>query len=183
MSPRSATTSPKIAMDDSVSSGIPVAASTDPSTIDALTRILARTLRRLGQTGAPWDASRLAAEGWSLLRASYPRDAERLNGAMHYLARLEQQLEAEGRNDPQGAVVANEDRVIDVRSETPKVRHEIIFDEWAALEPGTAYVLVNDHDPKPLWYQFDAEHNGEFTWDALEEGPEVWRVRIGRVAK
>jgi Uncharacterized conserved protein len=102
---------------------------------------------------------------------------------MHYLARLEQKLEAEGRNYPQGVVVANEDRIIDVRSETPKVRHEIIFDEWAALEPGTAYVLVNDHDPKPLWYQFDAEHKGEFTWDALEEGPEVWRVRIGRVAK
>jgi uncharacterized protein (DUF2249 family) len=182
MSSRSATSAPNLKTEEFVPADAPAAAPTDPSTADALTRVLARALRRLGQAGEPWDASRLAAEGWSLLRESYPRDAERLNGAMHYLARLEQQLEAEGRNDPQGAVVANEDRVIDVRSETPKVRHEIIFDEWAALEPGTAYVLVNDHDPKPLWYQFDAEHNGEFTWDALEEGPEVWRVRIGRVA-
>jgi uncharacterized protein (DUF2249 family) len=41
-------------------------------------------------------------------------------------------------------------------------------------------VLVNDHDPKPLRYQFEAEHAGEFTWDAVESGPEVWRVRIGR---
>ncbi|HEU4585876.1 MAG TPA: DUF2249 domain-containing protein [Gemmatimonadaceae bacterium] len=181
MSSRPATPSPELL--SSVASAVSGAGSTDPSTVAALTRVLARTLRRLGQAGAPWDASRLAAEGWSLLRECHPRDAERLNGAMHYLARLEQQLEAQGHNDPQGVVVASEDRVIDVRSETPKVRHEIIFDEWAALEPGTAYVLVNDHDPKPLWYQFDAEHKGEFTWDALEEGPEVWRVRIGRVAR
>jgi len=158
--------------------------SSQPHVVDALTRVLARTLRRLGQAGEPWDASRLAAEGWSLLRDSSPADAERLNGAMHYLARLEQKLEAEGHHDPQGAAkVPTETRVIDVRSETPKVRHEIIFDEWAALEAGTAYVLVNDHDPKPLWYQFQAEHEGEFSWDALEEGPEVWRVRIGKVAK
>lgn len=74
------------------------------------------------------------------------------------------------------------DRIIDVRPETPKVRHEIIFDTFAALEPGTGYVLVNDHDPKPLWYQFAAENAGEFSWDTLEDGPEVWRVRIGRIA-
>ncbi|GGV00404.1 hypothetical protein GCM10010182_17060 [Actinomadura cremea] len=28
--------------------------------------------------------------------------------------------------------------------------------------------------------QFAAEHSGRFTWDYLESGPEVWRVRIGR---
>jgi uncharacterized protein (DUF2249 family) len=39
---------------------------------------------------------------------------------------------------------------------------------------------VNDHDPKPLYYQFDAEHSGAFTWDYLESGPETWRVRIGK---
>jgi uncharacterized protein (DUF2249 family) len=160
------------------------AGSPDLQLVAALTRVLARTLRKLGQAGEPWDASRLAAEGWSLLRSAAPADAERLNGAMHYLARLELLLEAEGHHDSPGAAkVSAEDRVIDVRSETPKVRHEIIFDEWAALKPGTAYVLVNDHDPKPLWYQFDAEHEGEFSWDALEEGPEVWRVRIGKTAK
>src|SRR5690606_16278711 len=104
MSSRPAAASPE--SPSSVANPVPGTGATDPSTVDALTRILARTLRRLGQAGAPWDASRLAAEAWSLLRASYPRDAERINGAMHYLARLEQQLEAEGHNDPQGVVVA-----------------------------------------------------------------------------
>ena len=74
------------------------------------------------------------------------------------------------------------DPLLDVRPEIPRVRHELIFTTFAALAPGTGFVLVNDHDPKPLYYQLAAENAGEFTWDALEEGPEVWRVRIGRVA-
>ena len=48
------------------------------------------------------------------------------------------------------------------------------------LAPGAGFVLVNDHDPKPLRYQFEAEHAGQFTWQYLDSGPEVWRVRIGR---
>lgn len=151
--------------------------------IDALTRILAHTCRELGKAGHPSTAAQLAAEGWSLLRDDYPDDAERLNGAMHYLSRLEQKLEALERQAKLEAAMSTTDRIIDVRPETPKVRHEIIFEQFAALKAGSAYVLVNDHDPKPLWYQFDAEHKGEFSWDTLEDGPEVWRVRIGRVAK
>ena len=73
-----------------------------------------------------------------------------------------------------------EETVLDVRSEIPRRRHELIFDTFTALPPGASYVLVNDHDPKPLRYQFEAENSGEFTWQYLEEGPEVWRVRIGR---
>lgn len=75
------------------------------------------------------------------------------------------------------------DKVIDVRQEIPRVRHELIFDSFAKLDADTAFILVNDHDPKPLFYQLDAENTGEFTWDYLEEGPEVWRVRIGKIAK
>ncbi len=47
---------------------------------------------------------------------------------------------------------------------------------------GVGFELVNDHDPKPLFYQFDAEYKNQFTRDYLENGPEVWRVRIGRPA-
>jgi uncharacterized protein (DUF2249 family) len=75
-----------------------------------------------------------------------------------------------------------EDRVLDVRTEEPKRRHELIFETFTDLPVGQTYVLVNDHDPKPLRYQFEAENAGEFSWQYLEEGPEVWRVRIGRTA-
>jgi uncharacterized protein (DUF2249 family) len=74
------------------------------------------------------------------------------------------------------------DSILDVRSEPPVRRHELIFDTYHALQPGEAFVLVNDHDPKPLWYQFDAEYSGAYSCDYLEQGPTVWRVRIGRPA-
>jgi len=42
--------------------------------------------------------------------------------------------------------------------------------------------LVNDHDPKPLRYRLLAERPGQLAWEYLEQGPEVWRVRLGRRA-
>ncbi len=71
---------------------------------------------------------------------------------------------------------------LDVRNLPPAQRHESIFAAYRALLPGTGFVLVNDHDPKPLQYQFEAEQAGQFTWDYLQSGPVEWRVRIGRAA-
>lgn len=70
---------------------------------------------------------------------------------------------------------------LDVRQEIPARRHTLIFETYDALGAGDDFVLVNDHDPKPLYYQFAAEHADKFTWEYLEQGPDVWKVRIGRV--
>jgi len=78
---------------------------------------------------------------------------------------------------------APRDEDLDVRLDPPGVRHERIFGAFAALPPGRAFVLVNDHDPKPLRYQFEYEHTGQFGWEYLEEGPQVWRVAISKVAQ
>jgi len=72
------------------------------------------------------------------------------------------------------------DNNLDVRDEPPARRHELILATYHDLAPASAFILVNDHDPKPLYYQFAAEYPDAFTWEYLEEGPEVWRVRIGR---
>jgi hemerythrin-like domain-containing protein/uncharacterized protein (DUF2249 family) len=71
-------------------------------------------------------------------------------------------------------------QVLDVRAMPPRERHPRIFATFDRLAPGAHFVLVNDHDPKPLYYQFAAERPGAFTWRYLEEGPEVWRVEIGK---
>lgn len=70
--------------------------------------------------------------------------------------------------------------VVDVRTIAPRDRHPLIFDAFENLAPGEGFYLVNDHDPKPLYYQFQAERTGQFTWEYAEQGPEIWRVRIGR---
>jgi uncharacterized protein (DUF2249 family) len=51
------------------------------------------------------------------------------------------------------------------------------------LAPGASFILVNDHDPKPLYYQLEAEHPKQFSWTYRERGPEVWQVEIGKLAK
>ncbi|MBB2925473.1 DUF2249 domain-containing protein [Cellulomonas cellasea] len=71
---------------------------------------------------------------------------------------------------------------LDVRPLAPAQRHERIFAAVAALLPGESFVLTNDHDPKPLRYQLDAEEPGQIAWEYLAEGPDVWRVRLTRAA-
>lgn len=72
--------------------------------------------------------------------------------------------------------------MLDVRAIPPRNRHPLIFGIFAALPSGESLVLTNDHDPKPLFYQLQAEEEGRFSWDYLQSGPEVWQVRIGRTA-
>ena len=69
---------------------------------------------------------------------------------------------------------------LDVRVIPPREKHPTIFHTFDALEPGGAFVLINDHDPFPLRYQFEAERAGTFDWKYLETGPVVWRVQITR---
>ncbi len=83
--------------------------------------------------------------------------------------------------DLPGLTRSEEQMVLDVRVVEPREKHPTIFRLFASLSSGEVFTLVNDHDPKPLWYQFQAEEEGHFTWTYLEEGPEVWRVEIGRV--
>jgi uncharacterized protein (DUF2249 family) len=156
--------------------------SAEQDAVDGLTRVLVRACRQLADAGQPRAAGRLAADGWKLVRAAHPRQAMHLDGAMHHIARVEAQLEQHSSPTIKEPTVPTEDRVLDVRTEIPRRRHELIFESFGEIAPGEAYVLVNDHDPKPLRYQFEAENAGEFSWEYLEEGPEVWRVRIGRVA-
>ena len=69
-------------------------------------------------------------------------------------------------------------KILDVREMAPKERHPMIFNTFKGLEAGESFILVNDHEPKPLLYQFQAEHDGEFEWWTLEQGPKEWRVEI-----
>lgn len=62
----------------------------------------------------------------------------------------------------------------------PRVRHQTIFETFDSLNPGEFMQLTNDHDPKPLHYQFMMEREGHFSWEYLEEGPDQWKVAIGK---
>lgn len=60
----------------------------------------------------------------------------------------------------------------------PALKHPTIFRRFDALNEGESFVIINDHDPKPLYYQLLAERGNIFTWEYLEQGPEIWKVHI-----
>ena len=72
----------------------------------------------------------------------------------------------------------NFDAQVDARKYEPKDKHTVIFDTYDGLNSGETMELINDHDPRPLHYQFMAERSEQFEWRYLEEGPDVWRVAI-----
>jgi uncharacterized protein (DUF2249 family) len=67
---------------------------------------------------------------------------------------------------------------LDLRPIMPFERHDLIFQKWDALQPGETLRIINDHDPKPLHYQFEAEYKGQYEWEYEQEGPKDWIVRI-----
>lgn len=74
-----------------------------------------------------------------------------------------------------GFSIVNE---MDIRSYTPTERHEMFYKAFEDIKPGEAFEFVNDHDPKPLYYQMEAESEEPFRWEYLEGGPEKWKVRV-----
>jgi uncharacterized protein (DUF2249 family) len=74
--------------------------------------------------------------------------------------------------------ISADERVIDVRQIDPRHRHTIILQLFEHLPGGGTLQLVADHDPRPLRFQLEAMYAAHCQWAYLEEGPDVWRVRL-----
>ena len=152
-----------------------------PDSEAVVVSLLLEAANELANAGHGDRACRLVASAWAALRTPRPALAVRTTASLHRLVRQVTSEPVTFHTRKEGSDAAA-DRQLDVRHLPPAQRHETIFAAYHGLAPEAGYVLVNDHDPKPLRYQFEAEHPGEFTWDTIESGPEVWRVRIGRPA-
>ncbi|MGZ5243355.1 MAG: DUF542 domain-containing protein, partial [Bacteroidia bacterium] len=73
-------------------------------------------------------------------------------------------------------------KTLDVFEIEPRLKHPTIFNWFDDLNPGNAFIIHNDHDPKPLYYQLLGERGNIFSWEYLQEGPEYWKVKIGKNA-
>lgn len=73
------------------------------------------------------------------------------------------------------------DAVFDVRAIPGRVKHAQIFQRWSDLQVGQFFILLNDHDPVPLRYQFEGEFANAYSWEYLERGPEEFRVKITKL--
>jgi uncharacterized protein (DUF2249 family) len=75
------------------------------------------------------------------------------------------------------------EEVFDGRDIPCRVKHGLIIQRCVLLDVGASFILVNDHDPVPLRYQLYGEFPDCFRWDYVENGPEVFRVRITKLAE
>jgi uncharacterized protein (DUF2249 family)/quercetin dioxygenase-like cupin family protein len=73
------------------------------------------------------------------------------------------------------------DTEIDVRQLRKPDKHPTIFATYAALAVGGSFVLVNNHDPKHLHDEFEADYAGSYGWDYVEKGPKDFRIRITKL--
>jgi regulator of cell morphogenesis and NO signaling len=70
--------------------------------------------------------------------------------------------------------------ILNVTTLEPRLKHPTIFEHFDALAPGEGFIIKNDHDPKPVYYQLLGNRGNIFTWEYLQSGPEWWDVRIAK---
>ena len=72
-------------------------------------------------------------------------------------------------------------KIMDVRPIPCSVKHGLIIQKWLDLAVNDYFILLNDHDPVPLYYQFSAEWPQAFSWEHLKKGPDEFRVKITKL--
>ncbi|MBI5811055.1 MAG: NifU family protein [Deltaproteobacteria bacterium] len=73
--------------------------------------------------------------------------------------------------------------ILDLRGIPVFERHPRIFDTWEELQAEETLRIINDHDPKPLHYQFEGEYKDSYGWEYVKKGPEEWVVNIKKLKK
>lgn len=71
---------------------------------------------------------------------------------------------------------------IDLRPLAARERQPLVFNTFRSLGAGEAIEFIADADPSLMQQQFRADWPGRFAWDTLQDGPDVWRVRIVKLA-
>lgn len=82
---------------------------------------------------------------------------------------------------PLPETVNGTDHELDVRTLRKPDKHPAIFAAYGALPAGGSFVLINDHDPKHLHDEFEADHAGSYRWEYLATEPRNWRIKITKL--
>lgn len=78
------------------------------------------------------------------------------------------------------ATLLSVDTRIDVRSLPHDERHPRVLAAIDALPGDGALVLIAPHAPRPLLAEIDARYPGQVDTQWLQDGPDVWQIRLHR---
>ncbi len=87
-------------------------------------------------------------------------------------------LETEKSNQEMTTSENNTQVIVNVPSLEPRLKHPTIFQTFDDTLPGESFIIHNDHDPKPVYYQLLGERGDVFTWEYLQQGPDFWDILV-----
>ena len=82
------------------------------------------------------------------------------------------------RTVPVIATEREDEIILDIPTVEPNQKHALIFEVFGMLRQGDTFIIHNNHDPKPVYYQLQAMHGNVFDWDYLQQGPQWWDIRV-----
>jgi uncharacterized protein (DUF2249 family) len=71
---------------------------------------------------------------------------------------------------------------LDLREVPRPQRHSLVLKRFDALAVGRSFTLANDHDPVPLNRQMETMRPRQVCWEYILRGPDIFRIRIRRIA-
>ena len=149
--------------------------------VPAISGVVIDLSKALARAGEARLAAALLSRAWAELyrSGSFAKQVKSMEAAMHFISRLDVAEVSDGDSRSLNTVDdGSGEPLIDLRPLAPIDRHSEVIGRFEALQDGECFVFVNDHDPKPLYYQLKAEYDRVFQWEYLREGPEEWIVRV-----
>lgn len=71
-----------------------------------------------------------------------------------------------------------QETIINVPEIEPRLKHLTIFQTFDSLKPGESFIIHNNHDPRPVYFQLREMRGDIFTWEYIEQGPQWWDIRV-----
>lgn len=103
-------------------------------------------------------------------------------GAQHHLEAHEDSSVLVIAAGGAGAQEKKEFQRLDLRRVPRPERHPMVFGTFDSIAVGDFFEIINDHDPVPLHRQVDEMRPGQAEWTYIERGPEVYHIRVRRIA-
>ena len=74
---------------------------------------------------------------------------------------------------------------LDVREIPPVDRHTRIHDEFDGMDAGDTLTIINDHEPKPLYYEMAAEVASfdEDGYEVSQDAPDKFVAEFPKIAE
>ncbi|RME12577.1 MAG: DUF2249 domain-containing protein [Aquificota bacterium] len=74
-----------------------------------------------------------------------------------------------------------EKETIDLRPIEHGLRHPLVMKKFSELTEREAFLIINDHDPLPLYFQMAITFPKRVGWEYVEHEKDFWKIRIGRL--